>query len=133
MPDLGDKLSVRCSDGRTRTGTVVYINPYRIFAVLQFDFWREAFFLSRPDRQLQQTVTDENLRAVPHMAKPFTPDEDRMIMESGYMVDTARELGRTVDACYAHKQYLRKKQERHARKGLSTPSQRRTDSERGMR
>ncbi len=101
MPNLGDKLSIRCSDHITRTGTVVYIHPDHIFAVLQFDFWREAFFLRRPGRECRASSNHPEAHG-----QTYTPAEDAEILASNDLADTARKLGRTECAVEARQAVL---------------------------
>jgi hypothetical protein len=110
---LGSRRSARCSDGKTRTGTVVYINPYHIFAVLQFDFWREAFFLKRPDRQPQQApveLVEDTIdgRRGKHRRR-FTPEDDAAILKSENTEQTAKKLHRSGQSVRNRRIFLRRR------------------------
>ena len=44
---LNEKITLKCSDDKTRTGQVCYIHPDGIFYVLQFKGFRETFYFDR--------------------------------------------------------------------------------------
>ncbi len=44
---LGKKATMKCEDGKTRTGRICYISPYDYYFVVQFKFFRESFFIER--------------------------------------------------------------------------------------
>lgn len=102
---MADSLTVRCSDGITRTGTVVYIHPLRIFAVLQFEFSRESFLLHQPDRECQSL----NRYPPADFGRSYTPKDDAEILNSADPAETARKLGRTESGIRARQATLRKK------------------------
>ena len=110
MLNLGSKLSVRCYDGATRTGRIIYIHPDGIFAVLEFmgisGSWREAILLDR-------SKPDETPAAVGHHSafrcQNYTPEEDKAIMTSDNLAATARSCGRTYTAVRARRDRLRRR------------------------
>jgi hypothetical protein len=100
---LNDKLSVRCSDGITRTGTIIYIHPERLFIVLQFRFWKEAFRLKEPPPKPTEPEQKQATR------RRFTPEEDGLVLKSKNLAETARLLGRPEASVWARKNILMKK------------------------
>ena len=86
---LNDKLSVRCSDGITRTGTIIYIHPDKIFITLEFEGtagkFREAILLDRSKRKKSNQVRWQ----------PYTKEEDKLILNSDDDSRLARQLHRT--------------------------------------
>jgi hypothetical protein len=101
---LGDKRSVRCGDGIRRTGTIIYIHPERLFIVLQFRFWKEAFRLKRPWKEPQPTESKQKQAKW----RRFTPEEDRLVMISKNLAETARALGRTESSVWMRRNILRR-------------------------
>lgn len=109
---LNDRLSVRCSDGIQRTGKVVYIHPDRLFAVLEFRFWREAFRLKRPEPPTKPTE--------PEQAKwrRYTPEEDELILKSKNLAETARLLGRRESSVWMRRNILRRHAKEREKKNI---------------
>lgn len=99
---LNDKISVRCSDGITRTGTIIYIHPERLFIVLQFQFWKEAFRLKKPS---PKPIVPEQKQA---KWRRFTPEEDELILKSKNLAETARLLGRRESSVWMRRNILRR-------------------------
>lgn len=101
---LHEPLTARCYDGVPRTGKIIYIHPDHIFATLEFEGllgnWRESIMLRR--RELEINEKEHKKPA------PFTPAEDRLILESQNVAKTASQLGRTERACYGRRSYLKK-------------------------
>ena len=102
---LNDKLSVRCSDGITRTGTIIYIHPERLFIVLQFRFWKEAFRLKRPEPPPKPTVPEQKQAK----RRRYTPEEDELILKSKNLAETARLLGRRESSVWMRRNILRRR------------------------
>jgi hypothetical protein len=98
---LNDRISVRCSDGITRTGTIIYIHPERLFIVLQFRFWRESFRLKKPSPKPTEPEQTKWRR--------YTPEEDRLVMISKNLAETARALGRTESSVWMRRNILRRR------------------------
>lgn len=98
---LNDKISVRCSDGITRTGTIIYVHPERLFIVLQFRFWKEAFRLKKPSPKPTEPEQTKWRR--------FTPEEDELVLKSKNLAETARLLGRRESSLWMRRNILMKK------------------------
>lgn len=103
---LNDRLSVRCSDGITRTGTIIYIHPERLFIVLQFRFWKEAFRLKRSWKVPPPKPTEPEQKQAKR--RRFTPEEDGLIMISKNLAETARALGRAEASVWMRRNILRR-------------------------
>ena len=81
---IGEKHAVRCCDGKTRTGRVIYIHPDNIFAVLEFTGvmgkWRE-----------------------------YMPEEDKRILKSKNDTKLAKEIGVKVNVIWSHRALLKRR------------------------
>jgi hypothetical protein len=106
---MPDRITVRCSDGITRTGTVAYIHPDQIFVVVQFEFFKESFLLHRHDRECQSL---DHFRPEA-FCRTYTPEEDAEIMKSADLTETARKLGRTECGVTARQTALKNISHRH--------------------
>lgn len=53
---LKDKLTVKCSDDKVRTGQVYYIHPDGIFYIVQFNGFRETFYFDRSAPEKHKTA-----------------------------------------------------------------------------
>lgn len=86
---IGDRLSVRCYDGKQRKGHVIYIHPDKIFITLEFEGtagkFREAILLDRSKRKKSNQVRWQ----------PYTKEEDKLILNSDDDSRLARQLHRT--------------------------------------
>lgn len=108
--NIGDKRSVHCGDGTTRTGRIIYIHPDGIFAVLKFSgasgTWREAILLDRsgPGEALTTVGRHNAFRC-----QNYTPEEDRAILTSDNLAATARSCGRTYTAVRSRRDRLRRR------------------------
>ncbi|MCY1715211.1 hypothetical protein [Caproiciproducens galactitolivorans] len=112
MPDsisIGFRRSVRCSDGKTRTGRVIYIHPNNIFAVLEFTGvtgkWRESIFLTGPENP-------KNYQDRDHPAfhrHVFTPEEDEKILKSKSDSKLAKEIGVKINVIWSHRALLKRR------------------------
>ena len=117
MPDLfiGLRKSIRCFDGHTRTGSVVFIHPEKIFAVLEFENrgnkWRESFFL----RNEARTCHAAKFNPVSH-SQHYTPAEDAEIMQTKNFANLAKRLGRTECAIEHRKTELKAAKYKEPRK-----------------
>lgn len=88
------RKTVTCGDGRTRTGTVIYIGP--IFQTLEFEGksgnWREAFFLPVPPDKLACGSEQHD----PILGKRYTAAEIRVLYEPISNREAAEKIGRSL-------------------------------------
>ncbi len=104
---IGDKRSVRCGDGIQRTGTVIYIHPRHIFAVLEFPgrmgLLRESIYLRRPTLEINEKSNYARIER-----KRYSKDDDRTIMSTS-AADAAKALGRTNASIWQRRAVLKRR------------------------
>lgn len=84
------RKTVVCSDGLTRTGTVIYIGP--IFQTLEFEAiggrWRESFFLPIPPDRLAENVDGPRQKS---QQRIFSAEEQQIILSDNLTINQMAE------------------------------------------